>query len=78
MKLLLLVLALAIPLIVGYLIGRARQPEPTDIKHINQELRTLRETHRRLLLEAAKSAVLGDDFAVIALDILQQEETRHE
>jgi len=78
MKLLLLALVLVIPFVVGYLVGKARQPAPPDQASLLRELNKLRETQRHLMLEAAKHATLGDDFAVIALGIISDEETRHE
>lgn len=76
MKVLLLVLALALPLVVGYLMGRANRSSPPDQKAIKEELAELRETQRHLTIEAAKHATLGDDFAVIALGILNPEVNR--
>ncbi len=78
MKLLLLALVLVIPFVVGYLIGKARQPAPPDQAALLGELRQLRETQRHLMLEAAKHATLGDDFAVIALGIIDEEAKPHE
>jgi hypothetical protein len=78
MKLLLLALVLVIPFVVGYLVGKARQPAPPDQAALLKELHQLRETQRHVMLEAAKHATLGDDFAVIALGIISDEEQPHD
>lgn len=58
--------------LVGWLAGRVKKL-PTDLDM--RELVRLRKMHTKLNMKAAEHAVLGDDFAVIALGILNPEET---
>ena len=63
----------AIPIIgvaVGVVLGRMNR-EPLDKKD-TEELRDLRQMREELMTKAAEHSVLGDDFAVIALDILSR------
>jgi hypothetical protein len=58
-------------LLVGYLLASwsARRKPPLD-KRERQELERFRSTEQDLIIKASEHAMLGDDFAVIALSII--------
>jgi hypothetical protein len=70
-----LVLAL-IPIgifVLGFLAGKVRRPPDPKVEQQLHELQYMRE---ELMTKAAEHATLGDDFAVIALDILAKKGTK--
>lgn len=68
MKLLLALIPIA-AVAVGVWLGRKNQKPPRD-EHA--ELLDLRKMREELMTTAAEHATLGDDFAVIALDVLSR------
>ena len=70
-------LALLIPLGfagIGWLAAKRSQRPPRD-EH--EELVALRSMREELMTKAAEHSVLGDDFAVIALGILERKGKPH-
>lgn len=69
MKALILALIPILAVAVGVWLGRKNQKPPRD-EHT--ELVALRAMREELITKAAEHSVLGDDFAVIALGILER------
>ena len=69
MRALILALIPILAVAVGVWLGRKNQKPPRD-EHA--ELVALRSMREELMTKAAEHSVLGDDFAVIALDILSR------
>lgn len=75
-KLLLGIIVVLVLLGIGYVIGRSTAPRDLD-KNDRKELNTLRGMRDRMLVKASEHAVLGDDFAVLALGELTKTRDDH-
>lgn len=76
MKALILALIPIVAVAIGVVLGKRARP-PVDQQQDRAELLRLRKMREQLINKAAEHAVLGDDFAVIALGILNPEEKPH-